>query len=799
MASIDFQALFEASPNLYMVIDRELRFVTANAAYCRAVAARLEDLVGRPLFELFPHDPDDPKNASARLLRESFARVFETGQPDTIAHIVYRVPSQTPEGVRTLERVWSATHTPIRDAQGHVVNLLQHTVDVTEVQALGPRSDPTASPSAIVQAGLLQRSGDVQAANASLVNERRHLRNIFEQTPGFLAILRGKDHVFELVNAAYYQLVGHRQLVGLAIRDALPEIAGQGFFELLDGVYATGEPFVGRGVLAKIQRTPDGPPTEMQLDLVYQPISDDDGVITGILVQGHDITGQRNAERERERLATIVERSSDCIAVASLDGRFVYLNDAGKTLLGITRETLATTAPIEAFLPEDRAFVMETVYPTLMAKGRWEGDFRHRHVVTGEAIAVRYNVFTILDPGSTDVVAFASVSRDMRVTNAQESALAFLHEAERSARALSEVTQIEHRFLNDAIPDQIWTAAPDGNLTHVNLRVVHYFGRSAEELIGGGWLSVVHPEDVAKCSESWARVLPTGEPYECEFRLLRARDQSYRWHIARALCLRDELGRIVKWFGSNTDIDDLKRTEHERDSLILALSASNFELDQFAYVASHDLKAPLRGIANLAQWIEADIGDQVSGETRDHLTMMQRRVVRMDALIDGVLNYSRAGRSKTGTEVVDVGAMLAEVIELLSSKAGVTVEIGPGMPRLQTVAVALQQVFMNLVGNALKHARRDDPVVRIEAHDVPGPRRMVHFSVKDNGPGIDPQFHERIWALFQVLQPRDEVEGSGIGLAVVKKLVEARGGQVGVESKPGEGATFWFTWPRLSS
>ena len=233
---------------------------------------------------------------------------------------------------------------------------------------------------------------------------------------------------------------------------------------------------------------------------------------------------------------------------------------------------------------------------------------------------------------------------------------------------------------------------------------------------------------------------------------------------------------------------------HEQTSLeqAIKLEQSNRELDQFAYVASHDLKAPLRGIANLAQWIEEDLGDKVTGESQDHLRLLRGRVHRMEALIDGILEYSRAGRVRDKTERVDVAALLAEIAELLGPKATSALVVEPPMPVLVSERVPLQQVFMNLVNNAIKYGPTAG--LRIEVRSV-GEGDMVRFSVSDNGPGIEPQFHERIWQIFQTLAPRDQVEGTGIGLSVVRKLVETRGGRAWVDSNPGNGSTFSFTWP----
>ena len=305
---IDFRQLFESSPNPYMVLDRELRFVFANACYLRATSSRLEDLLGRPLLEVFPHDPSDASNASATRLRESLERVLATRQPDVLPLIPYRVPRPSADGAME-ERFWSATHTPLLDEQGSVAFILQHTVDVTELHEQQQTGGPALGMPSPLEAGVLQRARLAEQTNLLLEAEQRHLRQLFEQAPGFMAFLRGPEHVFELANNAYYQVVGRRDIIGKPVREALPDIEGQGFFELLDSVYTSGQPFVGRALRVRVERRPDAEPEELLLDLVYQPILDQRGAVSGIFVQGHDITEQKRLETalarllERERAA----------------------------------------------------------------------------------------------------------------------------------------------------------------------------------------------------------------------------------------------------------------------------------------------------------------------------------------------------------------------------------------------------------------------------------------------------------------------------------------------------------------
>jgi signal transduction histidine kinase len=227
------------------------------------------------------------------------------------------------------------------------------------------------------------------------------------------------------------------------------------------------------------------------------------------------------------------------------------------------------------------------------------------------------------------------------------------------------------------------------------------------------------------------------------------------------------------------------------------LRRSNQDLDQFAYIASHDLKAPLRAIDHLSTWVLEDVGHLLPSRSHEHLQKMRLRIKRMEGLLDDLLTYSRAGRYRGEATVVDMNEVIARVVETVSPPEGFTISAQGHMPTLFTYAAPLETVLRNLVSNAVKH--HDKPTGNISISATTGKdvaADMVEFAVTDDGPGIDPAFHDRIFQMFQTLRPRDRVEGSGIGLAVVEKIVSSVGGKIRVESAPGAGATFRFTWPR---
>ncbi|MGF1588963.1 MAG: ATP-binding protein [Pleurocapsa sp.] len=239
--------------------------------------------------------------------------------------------------------------------------------------------------------------------------------------------------------------------------------------------------------------------------------------------------------------------------------------------------------------------------------------------------------------------------------------------------------------------------------------------------------------------------------------------------------------------------DELKWVNRELVKTASLLKKRNQELDHFAYVTSHDLKAPLRAIANLATWLGEDLEGIIPEESQLHLQLMQSRVERLEGLIQGLLDYSRVGRSDRSFVTVEVKDLLIEAIDSLSPPAGIEIAIAPNLPTLRTDIVSLRQVFVNLIDNAIKYHHQDQGKIEISVQEQDN---CYEFAVSDDGPGIEPIHHQRIFQIFQTLQPRDTFESTGIGLSIVKKILEERGNLIRVESELGQGATFYFTWDK---
>lgn len=285
MAEVDYKRIFEALPSPFMILDTKLNYIAANAAYSEAVGRHRDALIGRNLFDLFPND-----DSSGIRLKQSLERVMATGEPDTLAYLLYPIASD--DGVIE-NRYWTAVHVPILADDGKVAYVMQNTVDVTDFARIR-EAESLPFTSLHAETRLLERTREAEEASADF-------RRLFQQAPAFFAVLSGPDHVFTFASDSYVRLVGGRSVVGLSVASALPEVVEQGFVELLDRVYGEGYIHNVEGARIMLVREAGGVPEETFLDFAYHPIRDAEGAITGVFVQGTDRTETVRAAR-RQRL-----------------------------------------------------------------------------------------------------------------------------------------------------------------------------------------------------------------------------------------------------------------------------------------------------------------------------------------------------------------------------------------------------------------------------------------------------------------------------------------------------------------
>jgi PAS domain S-box-containing protein len=387
---------------------------------------------------------------------------------------------------------------------------------------------------------------------------------------------------------------------------------------------------------------------------------------------------------------------------------------------------------------------------------------------------------------------FPAVVSVTALRDAQDKIIGYLligtdNTARKKAETALRESDVNFRTMVEAVPQMVWITRADGFNIYFSQKWMDYTGLTLEETMGHGWIKPFHPEDQQRAWEAWQQATQTtGATYRVECRLRRA-DGAYRWFLILGVRQLDFDGSTLKWFGTCTDITLAKLSEVE-------LKAANQELQQFAYVASHDLQAPLRAIHNSAKWLEEDLEEHLTDETREHLNVLRGRVKRMEKLLDDLLEYARIGRARDSRydETIKGDRLMEDVLALLSVE-GFTVEISPALANIEVRLMPLQQIFMNLIGNAIKHHNKKTGKISVTVEDDGD---FYAFAVKDDGPGIGAQFHEQVFEMFRTLRPRDQVEGSGMGLAMVRKHIEVGGGTLRLESALGQGSTFHFTWPK---
>jgi len=664
---------------------------------------------------------------------------------------------------------------------------------------------------------------------------RAQLHGLFMRAPAAIAIVRGPERRYELANVPYRAILGEDDVVGRRLLEVAPERGGRPLVDLIRAVYDNH----ALRTVNELQIAPDeaAPAQARYFRAVAQPIRRPGGAFEGAALFAFEITDQVRARthaehlleqlaRSEARMRALVEATAAIVWTAQPGGALVDPSPSWLAFTGQTASEYLDGGYMNAIHPDDRAATLQTWRQCIADQSAYSAEYRLRRAdgtyahtlararpvrdVVGrvvEYIGCNIDVTelrmaeararehadllgTINELGKliaaeldTQTVVQAVTDAATELTGAQFGAFFYNVVDEQGARYLLHTISgvpREH-FAQFPLPratavftptfagegilrlDDItqdprygknppYHGMPEGHLPVRSYLAVPVVSRSGE-VLGGIFLGHARPGVFTARAEALASGLAT--------------------QAAIAM--------------------DNARLYGDAQRLIKALEATNRELDQFAYVTSHDLKAPLRGIASLASWIEEDLGPGLTADVRRKLELLQGRVRRMEGLIHGILEYSRAARSSGRAETIDVGKLVYEIVEMFAPRPPARIDVLGVFPTLRAERVALQQVFMNLVGNALKHAQRADVHVVIEAIDT---EDHWEFRVRDNGPGIAPAFHERVWGIFQTLEARDKVENTGIGLAIVRKIIESHHGRAWVESSEGHGAVFAFTWPK---
>lgn len=590
---------------------------------------------------------------------------------------------------------------------------------------------------------------------------------------------RPVDFIYLNVNPAFSRVTGLENVVGKRVTELLPVIQTT-HPELLE-------------VYGRVARTGQSERLEIEftplaiwlLLAVYRPHPGQFAVIFT------DIT-ERKRDEERLRLVnTALEAAANGIAITDRHGTMEWVNSAFTRLTGYSRAELIGQNSRLLKSGQQSPALYQTLWETILRGEPWQGQLVNRR--KDGTLYPEEMTITPVRASDGAITHFVAIKEDI---TARKQAEADLRESEARFRTLA-----------NAIPQLAFIARPDGHIFWYNQRWYDYTGTTFEDMEGWGWQKVHDPSELPKVLDRWFSSIMTDEPFEMTFPL-RGADGVFRPFLTRVIPLKDTTGRVVQWFGTNTDVSAFKQTEQALRASEAQLSASNTELDQkvrdrttqlqatvteledFSYSIAHDMRAPLRAMRSFAELLQAECRTSLTARAHDYLNRIAVSAERMDHLIVDALDYTKALRTELPLSPVDPAALLRGMLESYPEfqPALADIQIAGPLPTVLANPAGLTQCFSNLLANAIKFVAADvTPQVRITA-EVRGDR--VRFWVTDNGIGIPPSMHQRIFDLFQ--RGSRHYDGTGIGLALVRKVTQRMGGQVGVESEPGHGSRFWI-------
>jgi PAS domain S-box-containing protein len=614
-------------------------------------------------------------------------------------------------------------------------------------------------------------------SEAALQKSERKLRVIFDQASELMGLL-SRDGVLLEVNQAALDSVG-----------VLPsEIIGKNFWETpwwyteeLQQQLRSAITAAARGEQIRYEVRFPNPNGGWQItDFSLKPVVDERDQVVLIIAEAYDITARKQTEealrQSEEFKQRMLESSQDCIKVLSLDGELLYMNVGGQCLLEI----------------DDVTPYLNTAWV-----GLWDGTERQQaSQALTQAIAGDVGLFNGYRPTITGKPKWWEVVLSPILNSAQQVEKVLVVSRDVTARKQAEQKrqESEERLQAGVQVAGVGLARFDYATHQVQLSpeaaALYGFSTTTSTVSRAQIHATFHPDERHALESIIAQVLdPQGTGWF-------AHDHRVVWPTGevRSLSVRKKVFFAQSKAGLQPDYAILAAIDiTDRQEIQAELEARNRELDNFVYIVSHDLKAPLRGIANLSQWIEDDLEEALLPQIQEQMTLLRSRVNRMSATIDGLLDYARIGRTSESIELVSVGELLTETIDSLAPPQTFKIVIPPSLPIFNTNRLLLSQVFSNLISNSVKHHERADGSIHISSEECGDSYRFI---VTDDGPGIAPEHHDKVFAIFQSVNPQNSADSTGIGLSIVKKIVETSGGTIQLESALGQGATFSFTWPK---
>ncbi|HDD62267.1 MAG: hypothetical protein DRI65_09865 [Chloroflexota bacterium] len=517
-------------------------------------------------------------------------------------------------------------------------------------------------------------------------------------------------------------------------------------------------------------------------------LTDEKGVIQGTLSSGEDVTERRKAEGELSIKNIAFESSSSADSIGTTDGILTHANPAFARMWGYKNVDEVIGKPILDFLA-DKEKAIEIV-ESIINTGKWSGEYKALRKDGSTFVALSY-ANAIKDVDGNQTALYSSV---MDITENKKAEKA-LQESEYLLKESQQVAQVGSYSLD--IPGDLWISSQ--NLDDL-FGIDENYNKDIQN-----WMQLVHPEDQAMMSDYFATdVLKNHESFNKEYRIQRNNDQQMRWMHGIGRLEIDDSGNPIKMIGTIQDITDRKIAEieiqllnEELEQRVLLrtsqLEEANKELESFSYSVSHDLRAPLRAIDGFSQILMDEYLTILPPEAQHYLDLVRKNTAEMDKLIDDLLAFSRLSKQEPAKQTISPNEIVNDVLEDLEvAMAGHQIELKiSNLPDFQADPSLIKQVYLNLIDNAIKFSRGRDPA-RIEIGHLELEGEQIYF-VKDNGVGFDMQYEDKLFGVFQRLHKTEDFEGTGVGLAIVLRIIRRHGGRIWAESEVDQGATFYFS------
>lgn len=726
-SDINFQILFESIPGLYLVLNPDFMIQAVSNDFLKTSRKTRQGILNKYLFDEFPDNEENTNTEGMSKLKESLNIVLTKKVIHEMDIIKYDIP--LPDGTFQI-KYWKTVNSPVFDNDGNITHIIHKTEDVTDFFVLKEIGDKQLK----INIELQKKTDDIEEefnqisrelnkslpelsllqAVKELESERAKFFNLLNNAPAYICIFETSEHIYTFINPLYKKFLKDQLVLGKSIREARPELEGQGFFELLDDVYSTGKPYVGTETHALIDNQ------SKYFNFVYQPAYDINNQVYGINVFFFDVTEQVLSRKQLEAAALEILKSEDKYKKLSVSleekviERTHQLNNEKNKFY-----SLFMNAPIGITFLRGKEHIYEFVNPF------YQKYILEKREILGKSLRDAYpelegqGIYELYD----------------EVYNTGQPYLG----KERLVKLDKKGNGILESFYFDFIYQPIFDI-------NNQIEGISTFAFDITE-------QVMARKEVEKLNQ---------ELFESE--------ANYR-------LLSESL--------------ELKIQERTKE-----LKRSNKELQNFAHIASHDLQEPLRTVSSYSELLARRYSDKLDNSGIEYIKLIVEATKRMKLLIEDVLTHSKIQKNLNDEQNSDIN----KVIEVVKSNLKATIEKNnvilnyDKLPNIMANNTYMLQLFQNLIANAIKYRKKDiAPIINIK---VNSDDNYWIFSISDNGIGIEEKYFDKIFDIFQRLHTREEYQGTGIGLASCKKIIELYGGKIWIESKLNVGSTFFFTLPK---